>query len=289
MSCLASVATSALARYAKSRYACWSFMKSKSKGPRWLLWPVSVLTTANPRISAGVSPAAFRPSGGITVPFPPPPPCIRKSPFHLLGHGERKVDAKLLAANSGAAIDHALDPAIGRKRCAVTGPHGFGSVVPAAIGAALEISTPGALKCIRSPHETCLLGPRAWTQAEHGPQDGPPQSRVHVVLTFLGAAPPIIADLIGRPAHVIRRHVPVRDGRLGCHYFTNSPLVIHHARSYSCFSLPILPRRYASISVLPACLAQSAGVACQRISFKSNLAPRSTRSRTTSSWPAPAA
>jgi hypothetical protein len=56
--------------------------------------------------------------------------------------------------------------------------------------------------------------------------------------------------------------------------------VIHPQRSfYSRFSLPILRRRYPSISVLPACLAQSAGVARQRMPFKSNLAPRSTRSR----------
>ncbi len=40
--------------------------------------------------------------------------------------------------------------------------------------------------------------------------------------------------------------------------------------------------RNASISSLPPCLAQPAGVPCQRISFKSSLAPRSTSSRTTS-------
>ena len=40
----------------------------------------------------------------------------------LLGHGERKVDAKLLAADSGAAIDHALDSAIRRYGSAVTRP-----------------------------------------------------------------------------------------------------------------------------------------------------------------------
>ena len=66
-------------------------------------------------------------------------------------------------------------------------------------------------------------------------------------------------------------------------------LPVIHPPSYSGFSLPILPRRYASISVLPARLAQSAGVARQRMSCKSNRAPRWTRSRTTSSWPRPAA
>ena len=69
---------------------------------------------------------------------------------------------------------------------------------------------------------------------------------------------------------------------------TSGPLFIHRP-SHCRFSVPILPRRYASISVLPACLAQSAGVAPQRMSCKSSLAPRSTRSWTTSSWPPPAA
>jgi hypothetical protein len=40
--------------------------------------------------------------------------------------------------------------------------------------------------------------------------------------------------------------------------------------------------RNDSISAFPACLAQPAGVLCQRISFTSNLAPRLTSSRTTS-------
>src|ERR1700691_444918 len=66
--------------------------------------------------------------------------------------------------------------------------------------------------------------------------------------------------------------------RIACHSSTKVPL-----------SLSILRRRYLSISVLPACLAQSAGVARHRMSFKSSLAPRSTRSRTTSSCPLPAA
>ena len=37
--------------------------------------PVSVVTTAKPRTSAGVVPAACAPSGNATLPFRPPPPC----------------------------------------------------------------------------------------------------------------------------------------------------------------------------------------------------------------------
>jgi hypothetical protein len=61
------------------------------------------------------------------------------------------------------------------------------------------------------------------------------------------------------------------------------------AGSISASRHPSCARRYASISVRPSCLAHSAGVACHRVSFQSNLAPRSTRSRTTSGWPATAA
>ena len=60
----------------------------------------------------------------------------------FIGHGKRKVDAKLLAANSDPAIDDALDSAICRKRRTVARPPRVRLRGSGATGAALVISTP---------------------------------------------------------------------------------------------------------------------------------------------------
>jgi hypothetical protein len=68
-------------------------------------------------------------------------------------HGQREVDSELLAADSGTPIDNTLDSAIGRKRCTVARPVGVRLDVPALIGAAVVISTPGLLNFISPAHE----------------------------------------------------------------------------------------------------------------------------------------
>ena len=51
-----------------------------------------------------------------TKPLPPPPPCIMKSPFQLLGQGECKADTELLAVNAFTPMDDAVHAAMGGQR-----------------------------------------------------------------------------------------------------------------------------------------------------------------------------
>ena len=102
---------------------------------------------------AGVSPAAFNPRGGITTPLLPPPPCIRKSPFHLSGMANAKV---IPNSSPSTPVRRFITPSTrqyaGRGALRVWF-QGIASVVPAAMAAALVISTFSALKFARFAQE----------------------------------------------------------------------------------------------------------------------------------------
>src|SRR4029450_8947944 len=104
-------------------------------------------------MSAGVSPAALRPSGGSTTPLLPPPPCIRKSLFHLSGIASANV---IPNSSPSTPVRRLITPST--RQYAGSGapplwPQGIDSVLPAETGAAFVISTFGGLKFIKLAHE----------------------------------------------------------------------------------------------------------------------------------------
>src|SRR5215467_14125109 len=114
--------------------------------------PVSVVTTANPRSSAGVAPAACAPSGNSTLPFNPPPPCCRNRPFQSSG----RLMANLMPYGlPSAPVRRSMTPSTrqyagnfsGDAGPGPPGPAGGGEE-PAAVQSAFVISrlTPGTVK-----------------------------------------------------------------------------------------------------------------------------------------------
>ena len=166
------------------------------------MWPVSVLTTAKPRMRPGVSPAAFRPSGGSTPPVTASAALHQEIAIPLLGHGEDKVDAKLLAANSGAAIDDAFDSAICRYGSTVARPveiRDCGSIRNRFGFRDLGFYdfTARSFKALQRGARLCLLGPRTGTQHEYGPYHGVPQSGIQCCPHFPVFAPTIENSAVG--------------------------------------------------------------------------------------------
>ena len=83
---------------------------------------MSVLTTANPRMSSRVASRGVLPERRLNGAVCAAPALHQEITVPFLRHREREADPELLAADSGAAIDDAFDAAMGRKRFAATLP-----------------------------------------------------------------------------------------------------------------------------------------------------------------------
>ena len=126
MICLARTATLPMATYSKSRRACWSCMKEPSNPPPVAVWPVSVVTTAKPRASAGRSPAACPPSGARDASVQPAASLLEELAGPILRKRQGKADAVGFSVRARALIELAFDAAVrGQRYAAPPAPAGL--------------------------------------------------------------------------------------------------------------------------------------------------------------------
>src|ERR1039457_2859924 len=142
-------------------------MNEKSNGPVFDLCPLSVLATAKPRTRAGLAPEYEAPNGSATIPFPPPPPCIMKSPFQASASGRARAKPMPNSWPS-APLRRLITPST--RQCSGRAPlyrgapgNGGGMAAPAGIRAALVISTPSMCRPARLAQASA--GP-AWVRPD---------------------------------------------------------------------------------------------------------------------------
>src|ERR1017187_1302442 len=133
-------------------------MNEKSNGPVFDLCPLSVLATAKPRTRAGLAPEYEAPNGSATIPLPPPPPCIMKSPFQASASGRARAKPMPNSWPS-APLRRLITPST--RQCSGRAPlyrgapgNGGGMAAPAGIRAALVISTPSMCRPARFAQES---------------------------------------------------------------------------------------------------------------------------------------